>query len=232
MDIEKTSKNLLDKTHVQWRGITSCQHASAVIKRSQTTENIVLGTHLRQPKYILLKRTFSSERSRRNEDQVADNVHGNIRNCDISDAVTLFRCAEDSHCAMDTWTPTFSKRHYKKKKMRVRSSRCSFHFHHHADGGKAAASNDADRGLGRISFLFLPFSANEKRTFVTFVGWDADKRTVPFPFRRPLSFCYGKSPSSILRNSIHLELLEREFYLCKSAIPWDLSYKQPGILLS
>jgi len=30
------------------------------------------------------------------------------------------------------------------------------------------------------------------------------------------SFCYGESPSSVLRNSIHLELLERELYLCKS----------------
>jgi len=157
-----------------------------VVKQRKTS---YLGHILQGPK-TSSQRPFSSERSRGKEDQIVDNIHGSATSgtATTSQTLSLYSNVQkrtlfalcDGHVKFYTLHWAYGTIRRRRKRL----SRCSFYFDHHAGGGKAA-NNDVDRRLGWISFLFLPFSPNEKRTFVTFVGWDADKRTVPFPFRRP-----------------------------------------------
>jgi len=123
VNIEKASKNLLDKTSNE---IAPCQYTSAVIECSQTTENIVLGTHITRAQDIFPKTILIGKiEGKRGPDRRQYSWLRNIRNCyDIPDAVTLFKCAEEDTIRIVRWTrevlhATLSVRHYKKKKKKI-----------------------------------------------------------------------------------------------------------------
>jgi len=133
VDIKKTIKNLLDKTHAWWRDTALCQHTSTVVECNRTTKNIILGIlrgHIAEVHPSKNHFDWKDHEKNRIRSQISfmalQHQEGSAtsqRLSQYSDVQKKARFAlyNKIHIRLDT---TLSVWHYKKKKKKKKKKKC------------------------------------------------------------------------------------------------------------